>query len=102
MQVIPKRGNEVLVMSPAAPPRMQRPDWSLRDYAVVEKMYKVGKYRALHILILTRSAGTPYCTPFYEPLLCAPSVPLPPTAYTFHLIQTAPWFPFSCYSLLPQ
>ncbi|KAG2422617.1 hypothetical protein HXX76_010398 [Chlamydomonas incerta] len=39
-RVIPKRGNEVLIVSPSAPPRMQRAEWSLRDYAVVEKMYK--------------------------------------------------------------
>lgn len=41
-QIIPKRGNEVLIVSPTVPPRMQRAEWSLRDYAVVEKMYKVG------------------------------------------------------------
>ncbi|GLI64895.1 hypothetical protein VaNZ11_008250 [Volvox africanus] len=39
-KTIPKRGNEILIVSPSAPPRMQRPEWSLRDYAVVEKMYK--------------------------------------------------------------
>ncbi|KAG2450867.1 hypothetical protein HYH02_004700 [Chlamydomonas schloesseri] len=39
-RIIPKRGNEVLIVSPSAPPRMQRTEWSLRDYAVVEKMYK--------------------------------------------------------------
>ncbi|KAG2494233.1 hypothetical protein HYH03_007588 [Edaphochlamys debaryana] len=39
-KTVPKRGNEVLISSPTAPPRMQRADWSLRDYAVVEKMYK--------------------------------------------------------------
>ncbi|PNH06396.1 putative spindle assembly checkpoint kinase [Tetrabaena socialis] len=39
-RVVPKRGNEILIASPIAPPRMQRADWSLKDYAVVEKMYK--------------------------------------------------------------
>ncbi|GFR50550.1 hypothetical protein Agub_g12824 [Astrephomene gubernaculifera] len=39
-KIIPKRGNEMLIVSPSAPPRMQRSEWSLRDYAVVEKMYK--------------------------------------------------------------
>eukprot|EP00198_Chlamydomonas_reinhardtii_P002274 XP_001691610.1 WNK protein kinase [Chlamydomonas reinhardtii] len=40
-RIIPKRGNEVLIVSPTVPPRMQRAEWSLRDYAVVEKMYKL-------------------------------------------------------------
>ncbi|GLC33124.1 hypothetical protein PLESTB_000367700 [Pleodorina starrii] len=39
-KTVPKRGNELLIVSPSAPPRMQRAEWSLRDYAVVEKMYK--------------------------------------------------------------
>lgn len=42
LQNVPKKGNQLLSVNPTVPPRMARSEWTSKDYAVVEKMYKVG------------------------------------------------------------
>lgn len=39
-QVIPTKGNQLLAVCPNLPAKMSRPMWTMKDYAIVEKMYK--------------------------------------------------------------
>lgn len=39
-QVIPTKGNQLLAVCPNLPAKMKRAIWTMKDYAIVEKMYK--------------------------------------------------------------
>lgn len=39
-QVIPTKGNQLLAVCPNLPAKMNRAIWTMKDYAIVEKMYK--------------------------------------------------------------